>query len=96
MSYLPALILLASAAAGTIGIFWLATGKPPNIALRRLTLGGLLILPIAAYTLLMISIPSGQGGFWPWYAVGLMMLGLPMLGWAAMCGGAYWLGGRKR
>jgi hypothetical protein len=61
----------------------------------RTTLACLVVLPLAAYTLLMASIPPGRGGFWPWYLVGLMMLALPELGWAMICGLDYWLASRK-
>ncbi len=95
MEYLPVTILVVGAVAGLAGIIWLASGKPSTVLRRRLTLAGLIVHPFATYTLFMVSVPPARGGFWPWYSVGLMMLGLPMLGWVALCGAGYWLGGRR-
>jgi hypothetical protein len=40
-----------------------------------------LLLPLLLYTAWMASVPPSEGGFWPWWLAGILMLMLPLFGW---------------
>ena len=50
--------------------------------LRGRGLFGLLILaPLIAYHLVLIFLPPAEGGFWPWWGMGLIVLAVPLFLW---------------
>ena len=40
-----------------------------------------LALPLLLYTLWIASIPASEGGFWPWWLGGILMLMWPLFAW---------------
>jgi hypothetical protein len=40
-----------------------------------------LALPLILFTAVMALTPAAEGGFWPWWLAGILVLMLPLFGW---------------
>jgi hypothetical protein len=76
-----AVILLVAVAGLPLGFGAGSLGRPRS---RAIAFAIVLSFPVIVYTAVMASAPASEGGFFAWWAAGLIMLSVPLSAWVIL------------